>query len=67
MSCGVGCKHALDLSLLWLWRGWAAVAWIGALAWELPYAKGVALKSKKKKKCLLRCRGKAVGIGSLIH
>ena len=28
----------------------AAVAPIGPLSWELPYASGVALKSKKKKK-----------------
>ena len=33
-----------------LWRRLAAVAPIRALAWELPYAAGVALRSKKKKK-----------------
>jgi len=27
-----------------------AVAWIQSLAWELPYASGVAIKKKKKKK-----------------
>ena len=36
--------------LLWLWRRPAAVAPIQPLDWELPYAVGVALKSKIKKK-----------------
>ena len=35
-----------DLVLLWLWHGPAAAAPIRPLAWELPYAAGVALKSK---------------------
>ena len=48
MSYGVGCRHSLDLALPWCGR--AAVATIGPLAWELLYATGVALKSKKKKK-----------------
>ena len=47
MSSGVGCKRGLDPALLWLWP--AAVAPIQPLAWETPYALGVALKSKKKK------------------
>ena len=34
--------------LLWLWP--AAAAPIQPLAWELPYASGVALKKKKAKK-----------------
>ena len=34
----------------WLWCRPAAVAPIQPLAWELPYAVGVALKRKKKKK-----------------
>ena len=38
----------LDPVLLWLWLGLAAVAPVGPLAWELPYAMGVALKKKKK-------------------
>ena len=46
MSCGVGCRHGLDLVLLWLWL--AAIAPIQRL--ELPYATSVALKSQKKKK-----------------
>ena len=36
--------------LLWLWCRPAAVAPIRPLAWELPYAMGAALKSKKTKK-----------------
>ena len=35
-----------DLALLWLWCRPAAAALIRPLAWELPYAAGVALKSK---------------------
>ena len=44
MSCGVGCRHSLDPVLLWLWRRLAPAARIQPLAWELPYAMGVALK-----------------------
>ena len=36
--------------MLWLWCRPAAAAPIGYLARELPYAAGVALKSKPKKK-----------------
>ena len=36
-----------DLALLWLWCRQAAVAPIHLLAWELPYATSVALKSNK--------------------
>ena len=32
-----------DLALLWLWCRPAAAALIQPLAWELPYAMGVAL------------------------
>ena len=40
-----------DLALLWLWRSrLAAIAPIGPLAWEPPYAVGVALKRTKKTK-----------------
>ena len=39
-----------DLALLWLWHRPAAVAPIQPLAWGPPYAKGVALKKKKKRK-----------------
>ena len=53
MSCGVGHRHRSDPALLWLWCRLAATAVIGSLAWEPPYAVGVALqktKDKKKKK-----------------
>ena len=36
-----------DPALLWLWCRLAAAAPIGPLAWEPPYAEGMALKSKK--------------------
>ena len=36
----------------------AAAAYGSSLAWELPYAEGMALKKKKKKKVLLRARNK---------
>ena len=41
-------RGGLDLALLWLWHRLAAVGLIQPLDWELPYALGVALKSKKK-------------------
>ena len=50
MSCGVGHRQSLDLVLLWLWHRLAVVALIRPLAWELPYAMGVALKKKKERK-----------------
>ena len=50
MSCGVGCRHGSDLALLWLWLRPAALAPFGPLAWELPYAVGVALKKDKRQK-----------------
>ena len=39
---------SLDLALLWLWCRPAAIAPIGPLAWELPYAGVAALKSNKQ-------------------
>jgi len=54
VSCGVGCRHGSDPRLLWFWRRLAATAPIRPLAWETPYAAGVAQemakKTKKKKK-----------------
>ena len=38
-----------DPAVLWLWRRPAAAALIQSLAWELPYAADMALKSKKRK------------------
>ena len=39
-----------DVALLWLWCSLAAIDPIRLLAWESPYASGVALKSKKKER-----------------
>ena len=50
MSCGVGQGHGLDPTLLWLWWRLAATAPIQPLGWELPYATGVALNKRQKKK-----------------
>ena len=50
MSCGVGCRHGLDLALVWLWCRLAAMAAIRPLAWEPPCTGGVALKKQKEKK-----------------
>ena len=44
----VGHRHGTDPELLWLWCRLTAVAPIGPLAWELPYALGAARKKKKK-------------------
>ena len=49
MSCGVGHKSVLDLMLLWLWLRPAAIALIGPLALEPPYAADAALKRRKIK------------------
>ena len=49
VSWGVGRRRGLDLVWLWLWRRLAATALIPSLAWEPPYAMGVALKILKKK------------------
>jgi len=47
VSCGVGRRHSSDLALLWLWRRPGATALIRPLAWEPPYATGVALEKAK--------------------
>ena len=57
---GLGIQHCHELWcrsqtqlrswLLWLWHRLAAVAPIWPLAWELPNAMGMAVKSKKSKK-----------------
>ena len=66
--------------LLWLWCRMAATAQIPPLAWELPYAVGVALKSKQRnqshrphvtsyiKKCSQHPRslGHCKGLGRLV-
>ena len=50
VSCGVGHRRNLDPVLLWLWCRPGATAPIGPLAWEPPYASGIALKQQKIKK-----------------
>ena len=50
MSCGVGCRCGSDLALLCLWHWPVAAAPVQPLAWEAPYAEGVAQKDKKTKK-----------------
>ena len=46
-SCGIGHGRSLDLTLLWLWYRLAATTLMRPLAWECPYAMGVALKRQK--------------------
>ena len=54
MNCGVVRRCGSDPVLLWLWRRLVAAALVGSLAWEPPYAMGVAQeqakRSEKKKK-----------------
>ena len=45
----MGHRCSLDPALLWLWCRLAPAAPIQPLAWELPYAMGVAIKTKPKK------------------
>ena len=54
MSCGVGCRCGSDLAMLGLWHRPTATALIGPLAWEPPYAVGVALKRQKEKKKIMK-------------
>ena len=49
VSCGVGHRRGSILHCCELWYRLAAVVLIRPLALELPYAAGVALKSKNKK------------------
>ena len=46
-AVGVGHRHGSGLTWLWLWHRPEAPAPLGPLAWEPPYAAGVALKDKK--------------------
>ena len=50
MCCGVGCRCGADSVLLWLWSRPAATALIQPLAWEPPYATGVAQEMAKRLK-----------------
>ena len=42
------CQQGSDLVLLYLWRRPEAAVLIQPLAWELPYATAVALKTKNQ-------------------
>ena len=52
--CKLQQRLQMQFGLLWLWCGPVAaspilsLAWVLSLAWEFPYATGVALKKKKK-------------------
>ena len=48
VNCGVGGRHGLDPTLLWLWCRPTARAQIRPLAWELLCATGEAVQSKKR-------------------
>ena len=48
MSCGVGHRCGSDLAMMWLWHRLEATAPIPPLAWEPPYAMGMALKRQNK-------------------
>jgi len=50
VSCGVGCRHSSDPTLLWLWCRPAAINPIRPLAWEPPYTAGAALEKAKRQK-----------------
>ena len=53
MNWSVSWRCGSDPELLWLWCRLVAVAPIQALAWELSYAAGAALKKKKTNKIIL--------------
>ena len=50
MSCGVGCKRGSDPALLWLCCRLVATTPIRPLAWESPYAVGLAQEMAKRPK-----------------
>ena len=47
MSCGIGRRWGSDVTLLWLWGRPSAIAPIGPLAWDPPYALGAALRKRQ--------------------
>ena len=55
-----------DLALLWLWCRQMSVALIRLLAWESPYAVGMALDKDKKKNCLKRISG-TLGVSIVVQ
>ena len=63
-DCDVGCRRGSDPELLWLWGRPAAIALIQPLAWEPPYATGVALNKKKEIQSLLNTKYIDLNFGS---
>ena len=49
-----GRRHSSDLALLWLWHKPTATAPIPPLAWEPPYAMGVAQEMAKRQKIKIK-------------
>ena len=49
MSSGVGRRYGSNPTLLWLWCRPGATALIQPLAWEPPYAVGMALNKQTNK------------------
>ena len=50
MSYNVGHRRGSYLALQWLWRRPADAAAVQPLAWEIPFASGLALKRKEKER-----------------
>ena len=64
MSCGVGRRGGSDPALLWLWCRPEATTPIRPLAWEPPYATGVAPEKAKRQKKRKKKR-KKIGLAKL--
>ena len=68
MSCGVGCRCDLDLVLLLrLWCRLEATAPFQPLAWEPPYAQGLALEKAKRHTHTKECSALISGVLFTIH
>ena len=63
MSCGVGCRHILDLVLLW--HRLAAAAPVRPLAWELIYVALGGPKKNDNKFCGSHCGSASQGADSV--
>ena len=62
MSYSIGRRCSSSVGL---WHGPVAVALIGLLAWELPYAAGVAIKKRRKKE-KKKWKKKKIGLKGLL-
>ena len=65
MSCAVGLRRGLDLTLLRLWCRPAATALIRSLAREPPQATSAALEKAKRQKKKKKARGSKARIGQV--